>query len=63
MMVLGGEALTRDQGTSVGLMGRIGDLEVAQRDGFLLSHVGTYLVSYLCSRKGQLPNTSPGGTS
>lgn len=62
-MVLGGEALTRDQGTSVGLMGRIVGLEAAQRDGSLLSHVGTCLGSYLCSRKGLSPNTSPGGTS
>lgn len=62
-MVLGGEALTRDQDTRVGLMGRIGGLEAAQRDGSLLSHVGTCLASYLCSRKGPSPNTSPGGTS
>lgn len=62
-MVLGGEALTRDQDTRVDLMGRIGGLEAAQRDGSLLSHEGTCLVSYLCSRKGPSPNTSPGGTS
>lgn len=46
-----------------GLMGRIGDLEAAQRDGSLLSHVGTRSVSCLCSRKVLSPNTSPGSTS